>query len=202
MEPTEHNRRAFDARHRGRRLARPGLPPLVKATLGDLTGKRVLQLQCGSGESSAELAELGAVVTAVDPSEELLDDARGRWPSILWIHADADALPAELRRGRFDLVFSPEGVIQNVDDFDAWAHGAADALHVRGELLVYDDHPVAYCVDGLQRWHYDYFQEGFRRLGRIVTTLVGAGFAVEALEEYPGERRVPGTFLLYARRRA
>jgi ubiquinone/menaquinone biosynthesis C-methylase UbiE len=202
MEPTEHNRRAFDARHRGRRLARPGLPPLVKATLGDLDGKRILHLQSGGGESAAELAEHGAVVTAVDPSEELLDEARERWPSILWIHADADALPAELRRGRFDLVFSPEGVIQNVGDLEAWAHCAADALHARGELLVFDDHPVAYCVDGLQRWHYDYFQDGFRRLGRIVTTLVLAGFVVEALEEYPGgERRVPGTFLLYARRR-
>ena len=63
-----------------------------------------------------------------------------------------------------------------------------------------DDHPVGLCVDGLQRWHGDYFQEGFRRLGRIVTTLVRSGFAVEALEEYPGDRRVPGTFLLYARR--
>ena len=37
-------------------------------------------------------------------------------------------------------------------------------------------------------------------LGRIVTTIVREGFRVEALEEYPGERRVPGTFLLYARR--
>ncbi|MDX6456094.1 MAG: hypothetical protein QOD48_2201, partial [Gaiellaceae bacterium] len=49
-------------------------------------------------------------------------------------------------------------------------------------------------------WQYDYFEEGFWRLGRIVTSIVRAGFKVEALEEYPGERRVPGTFLLYARR--
>jgi hypothetical protein len=67
-----------------------------------------------------------------------------------------------------------------------------------GELLVYDTHPVAFCVDGLQRWHYDYFAEGFWRLGRVITALVRAGIRLEALEEYPGERRVPGTFLLYA----
>jgi SAM-dependent methyltransferase len=186
--------------HRDRRLARPVLPAIVKATLGDLTGKKVLHLQCGSGEASAELAAQGAVVTAVDPSESLLEDARAQWPKILWIQAEPEALPAELQRGRFDLVYSPEGVIQTLDDLDSWTRGIADALHPRGELLVYDDHPVALCVDGLQRWHYDYFDEGLWRLGRIVTTLARAGFRVEALEEYPGERRVPGTFLLYARR--
>ena len=199
MEPTEHNRRAFDELQRARRRARAGLPPIVKSTLGDLTGKRVLHLGCRSGEASAELAEAGAVVTAVDSSEKLLDEARERWPKILWIHAEADALPGELRRGRFDLVYSPEGVIGSLADLDVWTQGLVDALHPRGELLVYDDHPVAFCVDRLHRWHGDYFAEGLWRLGRIVTTVAGAGFRLEALEEYPGERRLPGTFLLYAR---
>jgi ubiquinone/menaquinone biosynthesis C-methylase UbiE len=199
MEPTEHNRRAFDDAHRGQR-SRRGLPAIVKATLGDLTSKRVLHLQCGSGEASAELAEHGAVVTAVDDSEALLEGARERWPKILWIHAEAQALPGELRRARFDLVYSPEGGLARVTDLDAWAHGIVNALHDRGELLVFDDHPVALCVDAFQRWHYDYFTEGFWRLGQIVTTLARAGFHLAALEEYPGERRIPGTFLLYARR--
>jgi SAM-dependent methyltransferase len=200
MEPTEHNRRAFDAMHRRRRLARPGLPPIVRATLGDLTGKRVLHLQCGSGEASAELAEQGAVVTAVDRSGELLDEARERWPKILWIQSEPDDLPAELRRSRFDLVYSPEGVIAELSDLERWARGLVPPLHARGELLVYDDHPVAFCIDGLQHWHDGYFREGLWRLGQIVTTLARAGFDLQALEEYPGERRVPGTFLLYARR--
>jgi ubiquinone/menaquinone biosynthesis C-methylase UbiE len=200
MEPTERNRRAFDQMQRTRGHARQGLPPIVKATLGDLTERRVLHLQCGSGDASAELAEQGAVVTAVDPSEARLDEARERWPKILWIQAEAQALPGELRRGRFDLVYSPEGVLGALADLDAWARGLVGALQPRGELLVYDDHPVALCVDGLQRWHSDYFAEGFWRLGRVVTTLIRAGFGIQALEEYPGERRVPGTFLLYARR--
>ena len=53
MEPTDHNLRAFDEMHRRRRALRPGLPPIVKATLGDLTSKRVLHLQCGSGDASS-----------------------------------------------------------------------------------------------------------------------------------------------------
>ncbi len=200
MEPTDINRRAFDELHRRRRLPRAGLPPIVKATLGDLTKKRVLHLHSGSGDASAELLEPGAVVTAVDPDERALDAAREQWPTILWIQGDAQALPAELRRGRFDLVYSPEGTLWQLTDLDAFAANAAAALATHGELLVYDTHPVALCVDGLQRWHYDYFAEGFLRLGRIVTTLVRSGFRIEALEEYPGERRLPGTFLLYARR--
>jgi len=190
--------RAFDALHR--RLQRPpsGLPSIVRATLGDLTKKRVLHLHSGAGGSSAELAGAGAVVTALEASEDALEYAREQWPSILWIHGEAQALPAELRRGRFDLVYSPEGTLWHIGDLDAWAAGVASALDSRGELLVYETHPVALCVDGFQRWHYDYFADGFWRLGKIVTTLVGAGFRIEALEEYPGDRRVPGTFLLYA----
>jgi len=203
MEPTERNRRAFDdAYARRRRTERPGLPQIVKATLGGLSERRVLHLQCGSGEASAELAEQGAVVTAVDPSEETLDAARERWPKILWIQAEAQALPGELRRGRFDLVYSPEGVLARLTDLDGWARGIVEALHDRGELLVYDDHPVSLCVDAFGRWQHDYFDDDLWRLGAVVTTLARAGFHVEALQEYPEPKRIPGTFLLYATRRA
>src|SRR5260370_42179124 len=134
MERTDHNRRAFDDAHTRRRGARSGLPKIVKATLGDLTAKRVLHLQAGTGEASAELAEQGAVVTAVDPSEQVLDEARERWPKILWIQAEAQALPGELRRGRFALVYSPEGVRGRVTDLDASPHAIVGAGHDHGEL--------------------------------------------------------------------
>jgi len=205
MEPTDANRRMFDEVHRRRGESRTALPSIVKQTLRDLEGKSVLHLHCGSGEGSAELAELGAVVTAIDTDEALLDAARERWPSILWIPADPQALPGNLRRARFDLVYSPEGVLGRLVDLDAWANGIASSLRRRGELLVFDDHPVALCVDGLLRWHADYFNDGIVRLGRLVSTLGRAGFRIEALEEYPldatgrrQDRRIPGSFLLYA----
>ena len=128
MEPTERNRRAWDERHLGRSAPRLGLPAIVRVTLGDLTKKRVLHLSCGSGEGAAELAELGAVVTAIDESAELLDAARERWPSILWVQGNVQALPSELRRRRFDLVYSPEGVLARLEDLDGWAHGIAAAM--------------------------------------------------------------------------
>jgi SAM-dependent methyltransferase len=212
MEPTERNRRAWDDRHLGRSAPRRGLPAIVRQTLGDLTKKRVLHLSCGTGEGAAELAELGAVVTAIDESAELLDAARERWPSILWVQGTVQELPSELRRRRFDLVYSPEGVLAQLDDLESWARGIAAALPSRGELLLYEEHPVAECVDRLLRWHRDYFDDTLPagqlwRLGQIVTAIGRAGMKVEALEEYPGDaawrrhdRRVPGSFLLYARR--
>jgi SAM-dependent methyltransferase len=204
MEPTEENIRAWDAAHLAR--AEPvELPPIVQRTLGDLKGKRVLHLHCATGEATAALAELGAVVTGVDARPAALETARERWPKILWVDGDPQSLPRQLRRGRFDLVYSGEGVLGHLDDLDGWAIGITAALHDHGELLVFDDHPVALCVDGLLRWHADYFDDGIVRLGRLVSALVRAGFRIEALEEYPldatgrrQDRRIPGSFLLYA----
>ncbi len=210
MEPTEPNLRAWEEAHRRRaepKPGRPGLPDQVAHALGELTGKRVLHLGCGTGEGTAALAERGAVATGVDVYSEALDAARERWPSILWVEADPQALPNELLRGRFDLVYSGGGGLAEVSDLEGWARGIASALRPRGELLVFDEHPVAARVDTLMRWHHDYF-EGAPRLGQVVTALARAGLAVRALEEYPAmpgnplrhDRRVPGEFLLYAAR--
>lgn len=211
MEPTEENLRAWDETHRAR--AEPAeLPPFVQRTLGDLKGKRVLHLHCATGEATATLAELGAVVTGVDARPDALDTARERWPKILWVDGNPQSLPRQLRRGRFDLVYSGEGVLGHLDDLDGWAIGIAAALHEHGELLVFDDHPVADCVDAFLRWRHDYFRDPsdpdrLWRIGQVVSALARAGLQVQALEEYPGgtsrrrhDRRIPATFLLYARR--
>jgi len=213
VEPTEENLRAWDDRHRVR--AEPvELPAYVQRTLGELKGKKVLHLLCGSGEATAALAELGAVATGVDPRPTLLEAARERWPKILWVDGDPQSLPRQLRRGRFDLVYSGEGVVGGLGDLDGWATGVAAALRAGGELLVFDDHPVADCVDGLLRWRSDYFRDPagpdrLWRIGQVVSALARAGLHVKALEEYPGgtsrlrhDRRIPATFLLYARRAA
>jgi SAM-dependent methyltransferase len=213
VEPTEENIRAWDAAHRAR--AQPVvLPPFVQRTLGDLKGKGVLHLLCGTGEATAALAELGAVATGVDPRPAVLETARERWPKILWVDGNPQSLPRQLRRGRFDLVYSGEGVLDGLIDLDGWAAGIAAALREQGELLVFDDHPVADCVDGLLRWRSDYFRDPgdpdrLWRMGQVVSALARAGLHVEALEEYPGgtsrrrhDRRIPATFLLYARHAA
>ncbi len=211
MEPTEHNRRAWDEVHRHRAEAQasePGLPKPVRHALADLTDKRVLHLHCGTGQATAELAELGGVVTGVDAAGASLETARERWPSILWVQADPQALPRELRRGRFDLVYAGLGSLTAVLDLDAWLQTIASTLREGGDLLLYEEHPVALVVDGLMHWRESYFEAGSRRLGQIVTSVARNGFVIRALEEYPArgdgwrrhDARVPGTFLLYAQR--
>jgi predicted TPR repeat methyltransferase len=216
MEPTDHNRRAWDEVHRRRSEAMRGelgLPEQVKRSLGDLKDKRVLHLQCATGESTIELAELGAVVTGVDTSDEALVVARERESSVLWVHADVQTLPGELRRGRFDLVYAADGVLPWLQDLDAWAGGIDAALKPGGDLLLFEEHPVAQTVDSMMRWRESYFEPvrddiRFWRLGQIVTALVRAGLTIRALEEYPARRdsfrrqdsRLPGEFLLHARK--
>jgi hypothetical protein len=71
VEPTEHNRRAWDEIHRRRTDAmagRLGIPPAVRERLPEIDGKHVLHLQCATGESTVQLVELGGLVTAVDVS--------------------------------------------------------------------------------------------------------------------------------------
>ncbi len=211
MEPTDHNRRAWDDIHRQRLDGLAGdarLPAPVRHALADLTGKRVLHLRCATGEATAELAALGAVVTGVDSSGQALEAARERWPSILWVQADSQALPAELRRGRFDLVYAGPGSMRETRDLDTWMRGVAAAVRPGGDLLLFDEHPVALCVDGLMHWRESYFDEDLHRLGQIVSAAARGGLSPRALEEYPSradgwrhhDARLPGTFLLYAQR--
>jgi predicted TPR repeat methyltransferase len=210
MEPTEGNLRAWDEAHRRREPSpvEESLPDPVRRSLASLEGKRVLHLPCGTGEATLELAALGGVVTGVDPREDAVEAARERGPSVVWVQAAPEALPAELRRSRFDLVVAGRGVLAWVGDLGAFATGVAAALRPGGDLLLYEEHPAALCVDAMMRWRESYFAEDVRlwRLGQVVTALARAGLVVRALEEYPArttgtrrqDSRLPGEFLLHA----
>ena len=212
MEPTEHNRKAWDEIHRRRTEAMAGqlgIPDGIRELLPDVSGKHVLHLQCATGESTAELAGLGALVTALDISSEALEIARERAPDAAYVHADVQELPLELRRGRFDLVYTGGGVFSWLHDLDAWAHGIASALKPGGLLLAYDNHPVSLCIDPLGHWREDYFdekeQERNWRLGQIVDAVLGAGLRLTRLVEFQTlydwlqrDRRVPWEFALLA----
>ena len=184
MEPTERNLRAWEEAHRRRAEARlgPALPDHARARLPDLAGRHVLHLECGSGEGSAELVKLGALVTAIDRSAQAIALAHDREPAAAFVQADAQELPLEFRRGRFDLVYADEGTIASTSDLEAWAHGVATALREGGVLLLADFHPLAACVDALGHVRADYLAEPWP-VGTILNAIVRAGLTIRSVEE-------------------
>ena len=223
MEPTDENRRAFDQLHRLRIAAmsdRPAIPDPILELLPNLTGKHVLHLMCGTGEASAELAGLGALVTGVDVWSEALAAAAERYPEVAFVHSDLYELPLQLQRRRLDFVYAGGGILRYVHNLDAVASTMANALRPGGRLLLWDAHPALECLDlASLRSLEDYFggalvtgprlgeQQAVRlwRLGEIVNAVVRAGFLVRRLEEFPSlaperrhDPRIPGEFALLA----
>jgi SAM-dependent methyltransferase len=209
MWPTEQNRAAWEGRFGRLPEGGRGLPDAVRERLPELDGKHVLHLACGTGEATADLRSLGALVSGIDPSAEALAVARERAPDAAFFQAELHELPLQLRRRRFSLVYAGEGALAQVPEP---ALLAAAALRKNGRLVVCDHHPVIDCVDAVDlRWRESYFEEGRLQLGRIVTAFVGAGLTLVELDELPppakehGGRhdpRIPAEFLLVATKAA
>jgi trans-aconitate methyltransferase len=68
-------------------------------------GERVLDIGCGTGELTAEIAARGAEVTGLDSSDEMLATARAAHPTLTFASADAQVLD-DVAVGSFDAVFS------------------------------------------------------------------------------------------------
>ena len=127
MEPTDHNRRAFDDAHRTSEnvLQVPGMPDRIRERLQGASGHRVLHLFSGTGRESVDLADLGALVTGVDDDEASIESARRRAPELPWVHADVHALPPELLLGRWDLVYLGYGSLRRLRAAEPFAGGVA-----------------------------------------------------------------------------
>ncbi|MDO8626676.1 MAG: methyltransferase domain-containing protein [Candidatus Magasanikbacteria bacterium] len=74
----------------------------ILPTLGDLTGQRVLDVGAGTGRLSLQLLKLGATVTALDISAQMLSKISKKNNKIQTILADAESLP--FPNNHFDLV--------------------------------------------------------------------------------------------------
>jgi 2-polyprenyl-6-hydroxyphenyl methylase/3-demethylubiquinone-9 3-methyltransferase len=99
-----------------------------------LEGKSVLDVGCGAGLLAEPLARLGAKVTAVDASEELVAAAA--------THAEASGLEIDYRacavedlEGTFDLVTSLE-VVEHVAEPRAFVRAVAERVAPGGLLIL------------------------------------------------------------------
>ncbi len=90
---------------------------VVVAMSEPLTGKRVIDLGCGTGNAALLAAERGAVVTGVDPAERLVEVARERAAErglqVEFLAGNAAAIPvddgtADVLLSIFAVIFAPD----------------------------------------------------------------------------------------------
>ena len=136
------------------------------AALGNLSGQRVLHLQCATGEDTLSLANRGATVTGLDVSAVEIEEARLKAsaagvPASFEV-ADVQALPSQYRQADYDVVYTGLGALVWLDDLDGWARGISDALTAGGTFLLYEEHPLEYVfeeIDGRLVVVHSYFEK-------------------------------------------
>jgi ubiquinone/menaquinone biosynthesis C-methylase UbiE len=141
------------------------IPDAHLHALGEVTGKRVLELGCGAGQWSRSLAAEGAIVAGLDLSEAQLAAAAkamgaARYPLV---QGAAEQLP--FAPASFDLVFCDHGGLSWAPPRLAVPH-AARVLRHGGRLVFTVASPwLAACYDSgtdgvTAQLHHDYFTLG------------------------------------------
>ena len=119
------------------------LMPRMLVMLGDVSGRRILDLGCGEGGYSRELKRRGANVTGVDGSETLVRMARERAAAerldVEFICANANALDT-IAGNSYDVVVAAMSLM-DVEDYAGAVREIRRVLHDGGELLMSVTHP-------------------------------------------------------------
>jgi SAM-dependent methyltransferase len=187
--------------------------------LGDVAGKDVVELGCGTAYVAAWLSRLGARVVGVDVTWEQLETARRmqREHGLAFplVHASAEDVP--LPHASFDLAVSEYGASIWCDP-DLWVSEAARLLRPGGELVFLvngtllmlstpDTEPTEPAgvellrpYFGMRRyeWETDDGIEFHLGYGDWIRLLRSHGFEVEALIELRNPGRDAGRYNLFA----
>ncbi|HLK21780.1 MAG TPA: methyltransferase domain-containing protein [Bryobacteraceae bacterium] len=94
-------------------------------------GERILDLGCGTGQLTAEIAARGADVVGLDSSPEMLGQARQNYPKLKFVLADATKFHFD---EPFDAVFS-NAALHWVKDAEASVKCIAAALRPGGRFV-------------------------------------------------------------------
>ena len=134
--------------------------------VGNVRGKRLLDMGCGDGAEMLEWARAGAIVTGVDNSPVQLASARRNAERLgvecRLVQADLLNLPDDLLQGEFDIVFSA-WVESWIGDLDGWFGSAWRALKPGGRFLLNGGHPISNYVQAVEQGDTlrdSYFDEG------------------------------------------
>ena len=189
--------------------------PVLTELLGDVAGRVVLSLTCGQGQDARLLARLGATVTGVDVSEEMLRYARrheGDDRRISYVQGDAQDLAMFADRS-FDGVVC-HMALMDIPGLALAIASVARVLREGGWFVFSIVHP---CYGGHVEIVTDYLLDHryrkrvppewlpthayHRPLGTYICELARVGFRIERLVESHYSDADPGGVpgLLYAR---
>ena len=130
------NAAEYDAKHAFVYEKARGLVEL----LAPKAGERILDLGCGTGALTAEIAGRGAEVLGVDRSEEMIAQARKKFPALRFGVLDARELQFKLDKvgkaggAEFDAVFS-NAVLHWIPEGEEVIAGVARALKPGGRFV-------------------------------------------------------------------
>ena len=130
--------------------------PAQVALCGDVSGRTVLDLGCGAGYFSREMAKRGAKVTGVDISPAQIKHARQHETEeplgVTYVVLDASDAPAQFPPGSFDLVTSCVA-LQDMSEPEQAIRGAFALVKPDGRFVTSITHP---CTDTPYReWERD-----------------------------------------------
>lgn len=141
--------------------------------LGDVTGLRILHLQCHFGQDSLSLARRGASVIGVDLSDNAVK-AGNQLAKELNLDAQfiqSDVLEVDqVLQEPFDIIFTSYGTIGWLPDLSKWAQNIEKLLKPSGQFIIAEFHPVVWMFDDdHQKVTYNYFKDN-----AIVEELTGS----------------------------
>ena len=173
-------------------------------SLGDVSGKSVIDIGCGEGRFSRLLSKLGASVTGVDLTEALIERAYSLSAGETYRIGNAETLEG-VASATFDIAVSYI-VLVDLLDYRSAINAAFRVLRPGGRFLVCNIHPMRSCVpvgwikQGDTKLFYpvdNYTDEGprewmwwgrpfvnmHRTLSSHITAFLEAGFTLRALHE-------------------
>jgi ubiquinone/menaquinone biosynthesis C-methylase UbiE len=133
--------------------------------LGDVRGKRVLEVGCGGGQCSIAFAKRGAIATGVDLSDAQVEFARGlaerEGVEATFLQSNAEDLSG-ISDASQDVVFSAFA-FQFVERMDRCFAEVARVLRPGGLFVFSVDHPFWYCVaeSAEMRVEFSYFDSAY-----------------------------------------
>jgi SAM-dependent methyltransferase len=122
--------------------------------LGDLSGKKLLHLQCHFGIDTLMLARKGAIVTGVDFSEKGIENANRLKEKTgipaRFILSNVYDLKKHLDE-KFDIVYNTRGVLCWLKDLREWARIITHFLKPGGVLYLMEAHPIIHIFDDTKK---------------------------------------------------